>query len=73
MENTELRKKFKKFHNNIKSVRSIVEVNVLAEAIKAKVRFLGRMEYSTEIFALLQKKNIEILTNFSNYILQEFW
>ena len=40
-------------------MRSIVEVNVLAEAISAEVRFPGRMGHSTDIFVVLQKKTID--------------
>ena len=35
-----------KYYNYIKCVHSIVEVNVLAETIWAKVRFLWRIEHS---------------------------
>ena len=50
----------KKFYNTIKSVRTIVEVNVLTEAISVKWWFPGRMGHSIKMFALLQKKTIEI-------------
>ena len=51
-----IEKKWKKM-NAIKCVCLIVEVNVPAEAISAKVRFPG---HSTKIFALSQKKTIAI-------------
>ena len=54
-------------------VRSIVEVNALAEAISAKVRFPERIWHSTKSFAFLEKKTVEILTNFYSYSLQEFF
>ena len=55
----------------MKCVRSIVEENIVAEAISAEDQFHGRMGHSTNIFALLQMTT-EILPNFYSYFSQEF-
>ena len=69
-----MHQKVKKYRvEKILCVRSIVEVNVLVEAISVKVRFPGLMGLSTKIFALLQKKTIKIFTNFYSHFLQELF
>ena len=49
-----------------------MEVNIVAEAIWAKLWFPGRIGHSTKIIALLQKKSVEILTNFHSYFCKNF-